>query len=135
MVAVASAHENAVGIALWNRVIGLVLDQIAVDGSITQAPAAVKPPDVPRSTGKQGQNRSGMTDGYGIPIDRVLAGANRNDSPLLAPPLDRLDDLGLGPLPDTIITVRSLIRQAWTTYHWDERPNRRQLTHAYRCDP
>ncbi|KUM81266.1 hypothetical protein AQI84_00360 [Streptomyces griseorubiginosus] len=102
MVAVASAHENAVGIALWNRVIGLVLDQIAVDGSITQAPAAVKPPDVPRSTGKQGQKRSGMTDGYGIPIDRVLAGANRNDSPLLAPPLDRLDDLGLGPLPDDI---------------------------------
>ena len=119
VVAVASAHENAVGIALWNRVIGLVLDQIAV---------------FPRSTGKQGQKRSGMTDGYGIPIDRVLAGANRNDSPLLAPPLDRLDDLGLGPLPDTIITVRSLIRQAWTTHHWDERPNRRQLTHAYRCD-
>jgi hypothetical protein len=87
VVAVASAHENAVGIALWNRVIGLVLDQIAV---------------FPRSTGKQGQKRSGMTDGYGIPIDRVLAGANRNDSPLLAPPLDRLDDLGLGPLPDDI---------------------------------
>ena len=44
--------------------------------------------------------RSGMTDGYGIPLGRVLAGANRHDSPLLAPTLDLLDDLG--PLPDDI---------------------------------
>ncbi|MDH6630366.1 hypothetical protein M2271_008226, partial [Streptomyces sp. LBL] len=28
-------------------------------------------------------------------------------------------------LADTIITVRSLNRQAWTTHRWDERPNRR----------
>jgi hypothetical protein len=28
-------------------------------------------------------------------------------------------------LADTIITVRSLIRQAWTTHHWDTRPRRR----------
>ncbi|SCF56417.1 Transposase DDE domain-containing protein [Streptomyces sp. Ncost-T10-10d] len=141
-----------------------------------------------------------MTDGYGIPLGRVLAGANCHDSPLLATTLDRLD--GLGPLPtditvhlDTgydsdktrtllservrrgriahkgekaplqasqrwhverthawqnafhrlarcyerratvidaffdltgaIITVRSLIRRAWTTHRWDERPHRR----------
>lgn len=41
-----------------------------------------------------------MTDGYRIPLGRVLAGANRHDSPLLAPTLHRLE--GLGPLPDTI---------------------------------
>jgi transposase len=28
-------------------------------------------------------------------------------------------------LADTIITVRSLIRHAWTTYRWDARPRRR----------
>jgi len=28
-------------------------------------------------------------------------------------------------LADAIITVRSLIRQAWTTYRWDDRPARR----------
>jgi IS5 family transposase len=28
-------------------------------------------------------------------------------------------------LADTIITIRSLIRQAWTTHRWNERPNRR----------
>jgi transposase len=44
--------------------------------------------------------RSGMTDGYGIPLGRVLAGANRHDSPLLEPTLDLLDDLG--PLPEEV---------------------------------
>jgi hypothetical protein len=28
-------------------------------------------------------------------------------------------------LADTIITVRSLIRYAWTTHRWDTRPHRR----------
>ena len=41
-----------------------------------------------------------MVDGCGIPLDRVLAAASRHDSPLLAPKLDKLDDLG--PLPDHI---------------------------------
>jgi hypothetical protein len=41
--------------------------------------------------------RSSMTGGYGIPLDRVLAPANRHDSPLLAPTLGKLDELG--PLP------------------------------------
>lgn len=44
-----------------------------------------------------------MADGCGIPLGRVLTGANRHDSPLLAPTLDRLHDLG--PLPDNV-TVR-----------------------------
>ena len=135
-----------------------------------------------------------------VPLGRVLAPANRHDSPLLAPTLDKLDDLG--PLPDditvhldagydsqktrgelasrgmtgdiahkgdkapiqagqrwhvertnawhnsfnrlqrcyernedvidaffdladAIITVRRLIREAWTLYRWDDRPARR----------
>lgn len=44
--------------------------------------------------------RSSIVDGRGIPPDRVLAGANRHDSPLLAPTLDKFDDVG--PLPDTV---------------------------------
>jgi hypothetical protein len=44
--------------------------------------------------------RSSAVDGYGIPLGRVLTGANRHDSPLLAPTLDKLDVLG--PLPDDI---------------------------------
>jgi hypothetical protein len=43
-----------------------------------------------------------LVEGYGIPLGRVLAGAHRHDSPLLAPTLDLLDELG--PLP-TEVTV------------------------------
>ena len=44
--------------------------------------------------------RSVLVEGYGIPLGRVLAGANRHDSPLLAPTLDQLGELG--PLPEEI---------------------------------
>ena len=44
--------------------------------------------------------RSLLVEGYGIPLGRVLAAAQRHDSPLLAPTLDQLDDLG--PLPEQI---------------------------------
>ncbi|MFF3934145.1 IS5 family transposase [Streptomyces hirsutus] len=185
----------------YDRIVGLVLDQIAVDGSITKAPGGGEVAGrSPVDRGKQGLKRSGMTDGYGIPLGRVLAGANRHDSPLLAPTLDLLENLG--PLPDDItvhldagydsdrtrtelsarnlhgliahkgekapiqasqrwhverthawqnafhrltrcyerranvvdaffdladiiITIRSLIRRAWTTYRWRTRPARR----------
>jgi transposase len=185
----------------YDRIVGLLLDDLAVDGCSTKAPGGDEvagPSPVDRR--KQGMKRSVLVEGYGIPLGRVLAGAQRN-SPLLAPTLDLLDDLG--PLPDditvhldagydsgktrdtltdrglhgeiahngekapihatqrwhvertnawhnsfnrlqrcyerrepvgdaffdladTIITVRSLIRRAWTTHHWDARPARRR---------
>ncbi|MFJ7059628.1 IS5 family transposase [Streptomyces microflavus] len=195
------ATLKQIALKCYDQIVGLVLDQIAVDGSITKAPGGGEAAGrSPVDRGKQDLKRLGMTDGYGIPLGRVLAGANRHDSPLLAPTLDLLD--GLGPLPDevtvhldagydsnkirallderglhgriahkgekapvqasrrwhverthawqnafhrlarcyerraividaffdladTVITVRSLIRRAWTTHRWDERPNRR----------
>jgi transposase len=185
----------------YDRIVGLVLEDLAVDGCIAKAPgggacAGRSPVD----RGKLGMKRSLLVEGYGIPLGRVLAPASRHDSPLLAPTLDTLGDLG--PLPenitvhldagydsqktrgelagrgmtgeiahkgdqapiqagqrwhvertnswhnafnrlqrcyernedvigayfdlaDTIITVRSLIRQAWTLYRWDTRPAKR----------
>lgn len=98
------ARLKQVALASYDRIVGLVLDQIAVDGSITKAPGGGEVAGrSPVDRGKQGLKRSGMTDGYGIPLGCVLAGANRHDSPLLASPLDRLYDLG--PLPDDV-TVR-----------------------------
>jgi transposase len=82
----------------YDRIVGLLLDDIAVDGCITKAPGGGEcagPSPVDRR--KQGLKRSVLVEGYGIPLGRVLAGANRHDSPLLGPTLDRLD--GLGPLP------------------------------------
>jgi transposase len=85
----------------YDRIVGLVLDEIAVDGCITKAPGGGEvagPSPVDRR--KQGMKRSVLVEGYGIPLGRVRAGAQRHDSPLLAPTLDLLDDLG--PLPEDI---------------------------------
>ncbi|MEU8922466.1 IS5 family transposase [Kitasatospora sp. NPDC048545] len=92
-----------IALEAYDRVVGLVLDQVAVDGAITKAPGGGEAAGrSPVDRGKQGMKRSGMSDGYGIPLGRILAGANRHDSPLLAPTLDLLGELG--PLPD-VITV------------------------------
>jgi len=195
------AQIKTIALDAYDRIVGLVLHDIAVDGCITKAPGGGEcagPSPVDRR--KQGMKRSLLVEGYGIPLGRVLAGANRHDSPLLSPTLDRLDDLG--PLPekitvhldsgydsgktrdllagrglhgqiatkgekapiqassrwhvertnswhnafnklqrcyerrekvidaffdlaDTIITVRALIRRAWTTHRWDTRPAHR----------
>ena len=75
----------------YDRIVGLLLDDIAVDGCITKAPGGGEvagPSPVDRR--KQGMKRSVLVEGYGIPLGRVLAGAQRHDSPLLAPTLDLL---------------------------------------------
>lgn len=193
------ARLRQLALQAYDRIVGLVLDQVAVDGCITKAPGGGEVTGrSPVDRGKQGLKRSGMVDGYGIPLGRVLAGANRHDSPLLPPTLDLLGDFG--PLPeqitvhldagydsdntrtllagrglhgriahkgekapiqasrrwhverthawqnafhrlarcferralvvdaffdlaDAIITVRSLIRRAWTTHRWHTRPH------------
>lgn len=89
------ARLKQVALDAYDRIVGLILEEIIVDGCITKAPgggecAGRNPVD----RGKQGMKRSGMTDGDGIPLDRVLAGANRHDSPLLPGTLDKLADLG-----------------------------------------
>jgi transposase len=195
------AQLKQIALDAYDRIVGLLLEDISVDGCITKAPGGGQvagPSPVDRR--KQGMKRSVLVDGYGIPLGRVLAGAHRHDSPLLAPTLDQLGDLR--PLPDditvhldagydsgktrdtlaarglhaeiahkgdkapiqaghrwhvertnawhnnfnrlqrcyerreavvdaffdladAIITVRSLIRRAWTTHRWDSRPARR----------
>lgn len=73
-------------------------------GAVTKAPGGGEAAGrSPVDRGKQGMKRSGITDGYGIPLGRVLSGANCHDSPLLAPTLDML--AGLGPPPDETWTA------------------------------
>jgi transposase len=195
------AQLNTIARESYDRIVGLVLEELAIDGCITKAPGGgdcAGPSPVDRR--KLGMKRSLMVDGRGIPLDRVLAPANRHDSPLLAPTLDKLAEIG--PLPDditvhldagydsgktrdelksrslngeiahkgdkapiqagqrwhvertnswhnnfnrlqrcyerneevidaffdladTIITLRRLIREAWTLYRWDTRPAKR----------
>ena len=85
----------------YDRIVGLALEQLAVDGCIAKAPGGGQCAGrSPVDRGKLGMKRSLMVEGRGIPLGRVLAPASRHDSPLLAPTLDKLDVIG--PLPDDI---------------------------------
>lgn len=82
----------------YDRVVGLDLAHLTVDGCITKAPcggeAAGKSP-VDR--GKQGTKRSVLTEATGIPLGCVAAPANRPDSPLLRPTLGEAEPVRGGP--------------------------------------
>ena len=85
----------------YDRVIGLQLADVAVDCRIAKAPrGGEKAGKSPVDRGEQGLKRSMMVDGEGIPLGVAAAGANRHDSPLLAPTLDALNSLG--GLPDPV---------------------------------
>jgi len=95
------AKLKQIALEAYDRIIGLVLQDLAVDGCIAKAPGGGQCAGrSPAGRGKLGMKRSLLVEGYGIPLGRVLAPAARHDSPLLAPTLDKLDELG--PLPDDI---------------------------------
>ena len=84
----------------YDRMIGLQLAEVAVDGCIAKAPCGgEKAGKSPVDRGKQGIKRSTAVDGRGIPIGGVSAPANRHDSPLLVPTLERAR-ASVGELPD-----------------------------------
>jgi len=73
-------------IRAYDKIIGLDLSEMAVDGSLHNSPAGGE------GTGKNPTDRaelgwkwSILIDAKGIPIGRAIDGANRNDSILLAP--------------------------------------------------
>lgn len=83
----------------YDRIIGLALHNIPVDGCHTKAVSGGEcagPSPVDRRKG--GLKRSTATDGNGIPLGAVAAPGNRHDSPLLGPTLAKL--ARLGPLPE-----------------------------------
>ena len=83
-------------LAGYDRIIGLDLSDVAVDGSQHKAPfggEGTGPNPVDR--GKRGWKWSIATDRNGIPIGWEIAGANRNDCVLLEPTLDAVDGRGL----------------------------------------
>ena len=85
-------------LAQYDRMIGLDLNDIAVDGCITKAPCGGEAAGrSPVDRGKQGLKRSTATDAVGVPLHLVAAGANRHDAPLPGPTLDGVT--ALGPLP------------------------------------
>lgn len=94
-------HLHTLVVAQYDRLIGLDLRHVCVDGCITKAPSGGESAGrSPVDRGKQGRKRSLVTDANGIPLHLVAAGANCPDSHLLRETLTGLD--ALEPLPPSL---------------------------------
>jgi transposase len=94
----AGAFQHLVEEAInaFDKVIGLDLSEVSVDGSLHKAPMGGEGTGPnPTDRGKTGWKWSIATDANGVPIGWVIEGANRNDSILLAPTLDDVKERGL----------------------------------------
>jgi transposase len=86
----------AEAIAGFDKIVGLDLAEVGVDGSKHKAPVGGEGTGKsPVDRGKLGWCWSIATDAAGIPIGWVSAGANIHDDLLLADTLDAVDDRGL----------------------------------------
>ena len=86
----------------YDQIVGLDLENLTVDGCIVKAPCGSQAAGKsPVDRGKLGTKRSLLTDGTGIPLGCVVAPANRHDSPLLRPTLEKLSRFGFW-LPEQI---------------------------------
>ena len=90
-----SEQVHTLALRAYDRMIGLELDDLAVDGCITKAPGGGEVAGrAPVDRGKQGLKRSIVTAATGLPLHLVSAGATRHESPVLEPTLagrDKLD--------------------------------------------
>ncbi|WP_331754059.1 MULTISPECIES: IS5 family transposase [unclassified Streptomyces] len=93
---------HRIALEAYDRMIGLDLDEISVDGCITKAPCGgEKAGRSPVDRGKQGLKRSVASDACGVPLGIVSAGANRHDSPLLGPTLAAAKEQA-GAMPEAV---------------------------------
>ena len=89
-----------ISLKAYDRLIGLELSEVAVDGCLTKAPCGgQKAGRNPVDRGKMGIKRSMAVDASGIPVGAMTAPANRHDSPLLVPTLEAVAKT-LGGLPE-----------------------------------
>ena len=82
--------------AAYDRIIGLDLSEVAIDGSQHKAPFGGEGTGPnPTDRGKSGWKWSLATDRVGIPVGWVIDGANRNDCVLFDPTISSVADRGL----------------------------------------
>ena len=109
----------------YDRIIGLDLSDVAVDGSFHKSPCGGDGTGPnPTDRGKLGWKWSMLTDRHGIPLGWCVEGANRNDSILLEPTLDDAAERGLLVDVDTIWLDRGydsgVTRQRLAQRHLDD---------------
>jgi transposase len=87
----------------YDRIIGLDLSEVALDGSLHKAPCGGQGTGKnPTDRAKVGWKWSLAVDAHGIPIGWAIAGAHRNDMKLLGPTLDDVARSGLLEEIDTL---------------------------------
>ena len=83
-------------LAAFDRIVGLDLGEVALDGSLHKAPYGGEGTGPnPTDRGKRGWKWSVACDRHGIPIGWTIDGANRHDIRLLEPTLDDIAAAGL----------------------------------------
>jgi transposase len=91
----------------YDRIIGLDLEHVSIDGSLHKAPYGGEGTGPnPTDRAKLGWKWSVAVDGAGIPIGWAIDGANRNDIKLLEPTLHAVIDNGLLADIDTLCLDR-----------------------------
>ncbi|MFF6791705.1 IS5/IS1182 family transposase [Streptomyces filamentosus] len=87
-------HLVLTALRAYDRMVGLDLENLAADGCIAKAPSGGEcAGKSPVDHGKRGLKRSQLTDGYGIPVITMPAGANTRGHTLLPETLDEFAEL------------------------------------------
>jgi hypothetical protein len=90
-------------LAAYDRIIGLDLSEVALDGSLHKAPCGGEGTGAnPTDRAKLGWKWSVAVDAQGIPLGWAIDGANRNDLKLLEPTLHAVARVGLLADVDTV---------------------------------
>jgi transposase len=83
-------------LAAFDRIVGLDMDNLAIDGSLHKAPCGGEGTGPnPTDRAKLGWKWSVAAEGHGLPVGWAIDGANRNDLRLLQPTLDAVEATGL----------------------------------------
>jgi transposase len=83
-------------IAAFDRIVGLDLSEVSLDGSLHKAPYGGEGTGPnPTDRGKSGWKWSVAVERHGIPVGWAIDGANRNDVRMLDPTLDAVAKAGL----------------------------------------
>jgi transposase len=96
-------HLKTEALAAYDRIIGLDLSEVALDGSLHKAPCGGEGTGAnPTDRAKLGGKWSVAVDAQGIPLGWAIDGANRNDLKLLEPTLHAVARVGLLADVDTV---------------------------------
>ena len=90
------------GLMEYDELCGIQWDWQSIDGAITKAPLGGKKTERnPTDRGKSGTKRSLLTDGDGVPLSVVVAGAKVHDMRLVGATLNRM----MVPRPDPLMEL------------------------------